>query len=266
MEEKNECVCKVSVKVPPFWLSKPAMWFAHIETQFRVRGITADQTKYDHVVSNLDLKVMLEVEDIITSPPQENKYEHLKAELIRRLSVSEGQRVRQLLTEEELGDRKPSQFLRHLRSLAGNTLTDEGILRQLFMRRLPLHLQTILAASADPLDDIAMRADKILEVAPNITATPTQASVYAAAASGESNDPLGLHAFAAQMKELTVNIAALTNNSRSGRNRSRSSSNRRSRSQSGSDEYCWYHRKFQHNATKCTSPCSWKQENGNDRQ
>ncbi|KAI5651712.1 DDE superfamily endonuclease domain-containing protein [Phthorimaea operculella] len=59
---------------------------------------------------------------------------------------------------------------------------DDGILRQLFMRRLPEHLQAILAASADPLDDIAARADKILEVAPGIAVSSPRHFVHAAAA------------------------------------------------------------------------------------
>ncbi|GFY37511.1 hypothetical protein TNIN_418961 [Trichonephila inaurata madagascariensis] len=46
-------------------------------------------------------------------------YEKLKNQLINRLSLTEGQRVRKLLGREELGDRKPSQFLKLLRSLAG---------------------------------------------------------------------------------------------------------------------------------------------------
>ncbi|KAI5635544.1 frag1/DRAM/Sfk1 family domain-containing protein [Phthorimaea operculella] len=59
---------------------------------------------------------------------------------------------------------------------------DDGILRQLFMRRLPEHLQAILAASADPLDDIAARADKILEVAPGIAVSSPRHFVHAVAA------------------------------------------------------------------------------------
>lgn len=85
-----------------------------------------DQTKYDYIVAQLDLRIIVEFEDIVTQPPltqhtHKDKYLTLKTELIRRLSSSEEQRLRQLINEEELGDRRPSQFLRHLRSLAGTT-------------------------------------------------------------------------------------------------------------------------------------------------
>ena len=58
------------------------------------------------------------MEDVITSPPAEQTYQKLKTELVQRLSTSREQRVRQLLMHEEMVVRKPSQFLRHLKSLA----------------------------------------------------------------------------------------------------------------------------------------------------
>ncbi|CAH2097733.1 unnamed protein product [Euphydryas editha] len=124
------------------------------------------QTVPDHtILSPLSVRYPQGVEDIVTQPPLKNKYLTLKAELIRRLSSSEEQRFRQLIDEKELGDWRPSQFLRHLRSLAEVTLSDENILRQLWMRRLPQHLQAILAAQAElSLEKVAEVADKILEV------------------------------------------------------------------------------------------------------
>ena len=58
------------------------------------------------------------MEDVLTSPPAEQTYQKLKTELVQRLSTSREQRVRQLLMHEEMVVRKPSQFLRHLKSLA----------------------------------------------------------------------------------------------------------------------------------------------------
>ncbi|KAJ8981264.1 hypothetical protein NQ317_014575 [Molorchus minor] len=59
------------------------------------------------------------VEDIVSSPPNKGKYEKPKTELIKRLPNSSSQRVIKLLEREELGDRKPSLFMRHLRQLTG---------------------------------------------------------------------------------------------------------------------------------------------------
>jgi hypothetical protein len=51
-----------------------------------------------------------EVEDIISSP-EHKLYNWLKAELVLRLSTSREPRVRQLLSHDEMVDRKPSRFL-----------------------------------------------------------------------------------------------------------------------------------------------------------
>lgn len=48
--------------------------------------------------------------DILISPPDKDQYTTHKEKLIASVSVSEQRRMQMLLTEEELGDRKPSQL------------------------------------------------------------------------------------------------------------------------------------------------------------
>jgi len=67
------------------------------------------------------MRYAAEVEDIITNPPPTERYKHLRTKLVERSSISEEQHVYQLINEEELGNHKPSQFLRHLLSFAGTT-------------------------------------------------------------------------------------------------------------------------------------------------
>jgi len=97
--------------------------------------------------------------------------------------LSQEHKTRQLLEHEEIGDRKPSQFLRHLRQLAGNVVGD-SVLRTIWMSRLPTHVQPHLVTRAnDNIDQLADIADAIMEatrapaaqiteVVPH-TATPT---------------------------------------------------------------------------------------------
>jgi hypothetical protein len=80
-------------------------------------GVNSEKSKFFHVISQLEQRCAAELEDIITSPPEQSLYTTLKAELVRRLTPAREQRIRQLLTLEEIGDREPSQLLRHLRSL-----------------------------------------------------------------------------------------------------------------------------------------------------
>lgn len=239
-------VSRVTVKLPVFWSDKPAVWFAQIEAQFEIANIVTDSTKYNYVIGNLDQRVAGEVEDIITNPPAEGRYEKLKDALIQRLSISQEKRVCQLLSDEELGDRKPSQFLRHLRSLAGNTLTDDKIIRQLWLRRLPQQFQAILAAQADmALDKVAELADKISELAP--------APVMVCSAETPTNN-LTLATLAQQLQEVSNQVAALSR-------RQRQPSRSRSTSASRGPRLCWYHKRWGNKAARCMSPCSWKAEN-----
>ncbi|XP_071449484.1 uncharacterized protein [Hetaerina americana] len=135
-----------------------------LEVQFSLAGITSEATKYSHVVAQLDNRHALEVEDIIVNPPRADPYQKIKEELIQRLSVSQAQKIRQLLEHEELGDRKPSQFLRHLRTLAGVAVPDD-FLKTLWMNRLPSHTQSILASQDSlELESLSKLADKVHEV------------------------------------------------------------------------------------------------------
>eukprot|EP00795_Rhopilema_esculentum_P017874 gene17874-biopygen608 len=164
----SHAVAAVSIKIPPFWPNDPAVWFAQVEAQFLTRQITAQNTKFAYVISSLSPEIAQEIRDLILSPPADRPYDTLKTELIRRTSASEQQRLQQLLISEELGDKKPSQFLRKLRQLLGDNPLEDGLLRHLFLQRLPTNVKLILASTPDTvsIDDLASLADKILDVAP----------------------------------------------------------------------------------------------------
>jgi len=128
---------RVSISVPSFWDEKPAVWFAQLEGQFALSNITQDATKFYYVISQLDSKYAEEVEGVITNTPTTGRCDRIKAELIRRLLLSEEQGVRQLLLHEEMGDRRSTQFLRHLRILAGPSVPSD-FLRTLWTNHLPI--------------------------------------------------------------------------------------------------------------------------------
>ncbi|XP_046399991.1 uncharacterized protein LOC124166504 [Ischnura elegans] len=201
-------VHRVTPKLPLFWPDNPIVWFAQVEAQFALSGITQDATQYGYVASHLDARWAAEVQDILTNPPSEGRYICLKEELIRRLSLSEEKRVRQLLTEEELGERTPSQFLRHLRNLAGTTQVQDNLLRTLWLQRLPAAVQAILQVQLTlPLDEVAKLADRIIEVS-----SPSVPAGICAATSTPTNDPIA--SLTKQLQNLSQQVDALQLSSR----------------------------------------------------
>lgn len=248
---------RIGVRVPPFYPEKPALWFYQLESQFYLANITADSTKFHYAMSQLDPIYVSEVEDIVAAPPAPNKYERLKSELIKRLSASKEKKILQLVTREELGDRKPSQFLRHIQHLAGPDVP-EDFLRTMWSSRLPNNIQTIIASqSRATLDEVAELADRIHDLA---APSPHVAAATAPGAFPELSNQVA--ELTRQVQKLTTRLDRMTR-SRSRRSRSESrdrSNSRSSRSQSNYRKYpvCWYHAKFAERASKCVKPCDFK--------
>jgi hypothetical protein len=67
------------VRLPPFWAERPAVWFAQADVQFSLADISNERTKVYHIISELYHRYAADVEDIISSLPQ-NPYTALKTE------------------------------------------------------------------------------------------------------------------------------------------------------------------------------------------
>ena len=129
----------------------------------------AEKTKYDYIVASLSPKFVAEVRDLILKTPDTDPYIKLKEQLIKRTAALEQCRLQQLFNAEELGDRKPSQLLRHMQQLLGEkgNTTDRSFFRQLFLQWLPSNVCMVLASTTETtsIDKLANLPDKITEFA-----------------------------------------------------------------------------------------------------
>ncbi|XP_037941334.1 patched domain-containing protein 3-like [Teleopsis dalmanni] len=81
---------------------------------------------------------------------------------LKRYSESEQRKIQRLLSEVELGDRRPTQLLTELTALAKDKVSDE-FLKSLWLKRLPPQVRAILQASNVALAELAKLADRICE-------------------------------------------------------------------------------------------------------
>ena len=262
-EPRPAQVAAVQLKLPPFWPKDPELWFAQIESQFSTRGITVSKTKFDHIVASLSPEFATEVRDLLLHPPAETPYEVLKAELTKRTTASEQRRIKELLSaDEELGDRTPSQVLRHIQQLLGGMAetVDPTLLRELFLQRLPSNVRMVLTPSAGALslDQLAQLADRIVEASPTPTIAATDTHLHSQLTAQVTELTKRLDQLTSQMSCAISNLSKRNTRSPSpGRRRRRPSTS----SENGSQPLCWYHRTFGDNAQKCQPPC---QKSGND--
>ncbi|UYV74048.1 hypothetical protein LAZ67_11001970 [Cordylochernes scorpioides] len=255
-----------SIKAPEFWPNDPELWFITLESQFLLNKpspITNDDTKFSYLISLLPPSTAIEVREFIISPPPDNKYDALKKAIIKCTADSEFKKLQQLLTQEEFGDRLPSQLLRHLRQLIGESkAVSDTTLKMLWMQRLPKNIQIILTTQEQAsLNSLADLADRVTE----ITSSPS---------SSTSTLEKELASLRAEISALKIDLNK--KEERILRSRSRSSSSSRKSSPNSYRKYnpngswCWYHFRFKHHARKCISPCTFnkkaknQQENSNN--
>lgn len=255
-----------SLKIPQFWTQSPASWFINVEAQFSTRHITQEQTKYEHVVQNLPANVIDSVLDLINpDQPSATPYTDLKRALMDRHSLSTSKRIEQLLSGEEIGDRKPSEFYRRLKTLAGQSpMVTEQLIIELWYRRLP-PMVTALTKSSGKTDvkDLIQMADTVFETMQqqNFAINAIASSSSHLATNSESN--LAIAELTMQNQRLQSEISEIRNMLSKinfhGRSRSRGRSNFRQRtpSRKRGNDMCYYHRRFGNKANKCEPPCKF---------
>lgn len=282
-QNQNKQVLAYSVKLPPFWATQPEVWFYQVETQFSLAKISSDRTKYDYIIASLPADILSVIFDVVKNPPDSNLYTNLKNKIIQRLTSSEEKRLDVLLSNIEVGDRKPSEFYRDMMALAGgSSMVSQELLLKLWKRHLPKPISlAITTTGKSQTDEILDIADKIwdtyktsdissVNVNPTITKKDSLSENLLKSFSdlslkcSQTLETLAKKNYEIQIKVETLQseISSLKQNS-TNQNQNfsnshnncycRSRSRSRSRSRFDSDvPICYYHKRFKEKANKCS--------------
>lgn len=244
-------VARVAFRPPPFWESNPELWFGQLESQFHISGITADVTKFHSVVAALDSNVLSCATDLVRTPPTEKLYETLKKRILSQYVQSDSARLKHLLQDLFLGDKRPSQLLLEMRNLADGKISDV-VMKSLWLQRLPVPIQQILSVSSETLDGLAKVADKVNEVSGCTIGISSVSHTENSELKSLKDDIASLRA---DMKRLTTYSKNRSRSRSRGRTTSRDSSNNRPETET----LCWYHRRFGKKARSCFEPCNFSE-------
>ncbi|GFW82504.1 hypothetical protein TNCV_1793971 [Trichonephila clavipes] len=150
-----------------------------------------------------------------------------------------------------------------MKELSNGQLQDD-FLQSLWLQRMPPHIQTVLSASSEPLDKLAIIADKVSEVVGASSTICAVKTVPPPSQSSSCNAQPTMDSLARQIQELSLQVAELTRERNSSRHQRYSSDRRRSHSRSRSvnrgSGICYYHRRYKEQARKCVSPCAFVQK------
>lgn len=237
-------VARVAFKPSPFWETDPELWFLQLESQFKLAGISADETMFHSVIASIDTKRLMHVKDIISSPPDKNKYGAIKNVILSSFAQSESSKLRLLLQDLTLGDKRPSQLLLEMQNLASSKINDD-VVRTLWLQRLPTHMQQILSICKEPLKVLAEIADKISEIPDTLNVVSSSVQSVESLKREISELKHQVQRFSRTRKHVSQHV----------KDRARSRS--KSKSSKLEKKFCWYHYKFADKALKCKKPCSY---------
>ena len=228
-----------------------------MDAQFRTRNIVQDSTKYDYIVGSLSPETAGEIRELLMDPTEGDKYQDIKRALLKQIQMSDQKRLQELLSKEDLGDRKPTQILRSMKQLVGDTVFDPKMMRALFIQKLPAAAQSIMVSAADEVElmVLAEMADKIVDV--------TTPQINKVAFSDRATNQPSEISMLREVRQLRQMMTSMSMRGQAPQHRSPSRGRSPYRRQRDVNKHplCWYHHRFGDKSTKCESPCNYDPKN-----
>jgi len=254
MSEENKdaaqaAVNAAAVRLGTFTAEDADAWFLLAESQFGIRGVTSEETRFWHLVTSLDSATAGRLAQHVNKADQTKKYSVAKAWLLKEFAIPRWKRAERVLAKTELGDQKPSQLVDWIRSM----LDDDGpemLATHIVWRCLPSDVQQALRSSKfDTMEELGALADEVMK---NPVHSGPVCSVSYADSSSFPVDP----------EDAMVN--RVEQHQRQSHQKQKQHYNPPPRadnwSQGTSSRICRFHRRFGDRARNCSPPCSFRRQ------
>ena len=109
----------LDVKLPNFWETDVSLWFLAVETLFCQKGIFDENEIYEFLVVALNLRHLQRVKHVLVNLSPTRTFSQLRKALFEAYEPSMDSKLDELLDASELGDRRPTELLSHMRHLMG---------------------------------------------------------------------------------------------------------------------------------------------------
>lgn len=244
------------------------IWLRQVDVCLKLAKITTEQEKYKYLIASLPSEIINRVFDLINEQPPSNPYTTLVQRIESEFQPTESGQVKKLLQGMIMGDKKPSLFLREMRELAKNQVTDV-VLKELFLAQLPEALRRILVViESASLDSLAAAADRGWESSGLSVIASAEAIPAQSGTEQRMNELMGKMVEVLDRMSRRDEERKFTRRDRSQTPGARRDAGRRERSNSRKRnpkwKLCRYHYKFGENAHRCESWCEkWQGDSKN---
>ena len=225
------------IRLPPFCPTDALTWFQRVEVQFRLRNLSSESRKADHVLAALPEETFPLISDWLTEQGDGPiQYLDLKDQILRRFVATPEEHARKLmeLTGLPLGDQRPSAAFLEMKALTRLPVAAHGgdgkldLLRVLWLLRLPGDVRSKIT------NFMKLTEQEIIDLADSLQGAARNAAPRPIASAGADEEPAAAAAFRKPQQQMSP------------------PSKKRSQ-----EAFCFFHKKFGDRARKCQAPCSW---------
>lgn len=271
--QPEEMATSIRLEIPAYSAGQQGgikTWLRQVDVRLKLAKLTTEVEKYEFLIAALPPEILGQVYDMVNEQPETDPYTTLVKRIQDEFQPTDAEQVKKLLSGMRRGDKKPSLFLREMRELAKDKIS-ETVLKELFLAQLPKSIAEVLeVVEARDLDSMAKGADRGvtrtgLEVAATGT-VPRDATDPSSSSQTTSNPPVVF--LMERMIEALERFSHRGDYSGRGRGRGRRDvtpargdqndrrQNRsRSRGRNPNWKLCRAHFRYGDNATRCESWC-----------